>query len=678
MGMLKLNDITRKFLVLSLTLAGFLSCVEIDEQENGTVGYLAAPQLEVDVTVEDLNMTKALDFEIEAPSVSDIRFVVKDKDGAVKYDGNGLWANPIVLPVGAYTVQATAGENGFGAPYFTGSFSGTISALENETPALTMSLANALVNVTLSVDMKEHFFPGTTLSLNDGAYETPYGQWCYIPAGEDVDVKLSISGLNSVGNEVTFAHTLTSPTPATAYMVTCGKETTDWPSISFSINEDDVWASRIYITTPATLGGSILDKNKKVVYEAIPATADKWDASIKAVQENGVWVIKGLTPGTEYKVRASIGALLSNVETVVPQIDGLSATAVHTTTNGELDGTDVTSAFTKSAVVKNAIESWSINICKADGTPLRSGLPLGTSDGSAITSVTGWPYLPVGSGEKYGIKAIATMDGNDYEYENVSISVPQTPEFSMQLSSYTSYDKYAATNGITKDLNGTTGAYNCDASTLYNAGGKWGISTNIMKNTNYAKTLVIDIDGDTSRTFNVNGDYQDNKYYENISSLGWSAHTLTVSMTFDNKKISKTQTHHITGLPYSAAPPTENDWSKSGAVSFRSGDVRFGNGGGDGSITYTKLHIPGNVNVSVKAKIDAYGAPVNTTSYVEVGGSRVLECTSNSGAFNYRTVTLEDTASATFTTSDNTIKAGTTYGLGTTRGHLYYIEIYYR
>ena len=90
------------------------------------------------------------------------------------------------------------------------------------------------------------------------------------------------------------------------------------------------------------------------------------------------------------------------------------------------------------------------------------------------------------------------------------------------------------------------------------------------------------------------------------------------------------------------------------------------------------LSVPENVNISVSAKIDAYGAPVNTTTYVEAGGSRILSCKSNSSAFNYKTVTVEDTVNGTLTTSNSTIKAGTSYGLGTTQGNLYYLNVLYR
>ena len=90
------------------------------------------------------------------------------------------------------------------------------------------------------------------------------------------------------------------------------------------------------------------------------------------------------------------------------------------------------------------------------------------------------------------------------------------------------------------------------------------------------------------------------------------------------------------------------------------------------------FHIPEAVNVSVSAKIDAYGAPVNTTTYIDVSGSRILSCTSNSSLVNYRTVTLEDTANSTLTSANPVVSGGTTYGLGGTKGRLYYITLKYR
>lgn len=535
--------------------AGFLvSCVELETEQPlaDAVGYLVAPSLEVDVTVDDLQLTKTLDFTVEQPSESDIRFVVKDKDNNVRYEGNGLWNEPLVLPVGSYTIEATAGSNTYGAPYFTGTASGTVEALDREVPQLEMSLDNSLLRVTVSDEMKTHFTPDATVVLGSGAYSAPYGEWFYAPSGSGIS--LSLSGKSSTDGDVTFNYTLTSPSPKVAYDVVCDKA-----AITISeINQNDAWASRVYITSQPTFTGNISEANKQaVVYEAIPSSSSDWTTPETPDVEDGVLVFKDLEPGTEYKVRARVGNLESNIVLVTPSVDGLSASAVHTFTNNELDGTDVTPVFSKSDYIKNAITSWTVNVCTSDGTPLRTQKSVGASDGSAITATDRWPYLPTGAGQSYKLTASAVMDGQTYTYD-LPLTVPSTPDFSLTLSAYTSYDKYAATNGISQDING---ANNCDPTTLYNAGGAWGISTNIMKNTNYSKTLVIDIDGDAYSTCT---DFDANSHTESILGLSWSAHTLKVSFTFDGKTQSKTQTHHITGLPYSKDFTTDSSidgWS---------------------------------------------------------------------------------------------------------------------
>ena len=108
------NNIKRLVVIAMASAGAFVSCVQMEEH-GAPVGYLAAPSLEIDVVVDDLMQTKALDFEIEAPEISEIHFVVKDKDGNSTYDAVGLWTEPLVLPVGAYTVEATYGSNSFGA-----------------------------------------------------------------------------------------------------------------------------------------------------------------------------------------------------------------------------------------------------------------------------------------------------------------------------------------------------------------------------------------------------------------------------------------------------------------------------------------------------------------------------------------------------------------------------------
>lgn len=679
--MFNFNNI-RSIAAVALASASLLtSCVELEEDGNDAVGYLDVPALEVDLSVDDLLLTKALDFEVVEPSVSDIHFVVKDKNGTVRYDGNGLWEEPLVLPVGSYSVEASYGSNGFGAPYFTGSAEGSIGHLGKVTPELTMKLSNSLVKVSVASSLEGHFTPGNEVSFNDGTHTAGYNAWTYVPAGQDISVTLALAGTTSAGTPASFTHTLSNPSPKVAYDVVCGKTETNWPSITMSaISAEDVWASLIYITAPASFDGNISDDNKaEVIYEAIPSSSSDWTSALSSTSGNPV--IKGLTPGIEYQVRARVGGLIStNVAKVTPQLDGLSVSAVHTETSGELDGTDVTSLFSKSDLVKSSIDSWSISLCKADGTVLRDGLSLGLSDGSSITATNGWPYLPTGNGEAYVLKASAVMDGTTYTFDDIAITGLSTPDFSLTMSSYTSYDKYAATNNIAKNVNE---ANSCDSGTLYNAGAKWGISTNLMKNTNYSKTLVIDIDGNKDRTYTV--DY--NELYENITGLGWSAHTLKVSMTFDNRTVSKTQTHHITGLPYRASPPVSVSTSsvygwtngEGNAQKWESGYLQLGvHGSKQVQTAYKDFYIPSTIDVSLSSKIAAHNAPVNTTCSIIIGSSTVLSVDSGGGAFNYKTTEKEETVSTQMTTSDYRVTLSNSYSVTSSWGRIYYVNILYR
>lgn len=576
-----------KSAILSLAASAFLACVEVEDPHSDAVGYLAFPSLDVDVTVHDLAQTKAIDFEIAAPEPSEMHFVVKDKDGNVKYDADGLWTEPLALPVGAYTVEAYSGENDFGAPYFKGVASGSVSALDREVPDLSVALANALVNVNVSDALAEHFSKDDKISLNGGAYEAAYGQWFYVPSG--ADLSLELRGTNSAGKPVTLSHALTSPSPKAAYRITCGTETTDWPSVSMTINDNDIWASRIYITEPASFSGNISAENQAaVVYEAIPAASSDWTTSATAVSENGVMVIKGLVPGTEYQVRARVGALVSPVVKVTPQVDGLSVTAAHTSTDGELDGTDVTPSFSKSAAVRNGIESWRLDICNADGAVLRSETSLGASDGSAITSATGWPYLPAGA---YKVVAKAVMtDG-----EEVALEVPFNavhPVFTLTPLCKTTYDYYLV--GDKANANAETGSKTAAAASpsasLYEIGSSVSISSNLMSNANYAKSVYYAAMKDTEVVISTDGnvDFGSSKSHTigDVHNLfaDWRAYVMSVRMTFAGTEITATRSFHITGLPYAkdfTSDSATNGWSFVGRSEYNkdySQDYRSGCG----------------------------------------------------------------------------------------------------
>lgn len=564
------NNMKRLAAVLMASAGVFMSCVQIDLQQGGEVGYLTAPELDIDITVDDLTQTKALDFEIETPDVSEIAFVVKDKGGNVIYDGLGLWSEPLTLPVGTYSIEAAAGTNTFGAPYFTGVASGNITPLDREVPSLELSLANAIVKVTVDASLDPHFTPGAEVVFNSGAFVAGYGEWTYVPAGSDLT--LSISGESSTGKTATFTHTLTAPSPKVAYNVSCGKDATNWPAISLSLNTDEAWASRVYITAPATFSGNISAENQAaVVYEAIPSSSSDWSSAVVAVAENGVYAVKGLTAGTEYQVRARVGALTSNVVKVTPKVDGLSATASHTTNSaGELDGTDVASTFIKPTVVKNAITGWTLNLCKTDGTVLRSGLSLGNSDGSALTATDAWPYLPKGD---YKLVANATM--NDGEVVSTEISFNTSdPSFTVTATCKTTYDYYLANdlNNANAVSGSVTAGVSSPSQSLFDIGSSVSISSALMQNTNYAKSVryaalkdgavviegTFDFGTSNTNTFgNLDGTFTD-----------WRSYVMSAEVTFAGTTVTGTDDFHITGLPYTKDLINDSNlegWTTSGS-----------------------------------------------------------------------------------------------------------------
>ena len=201
--MLRLNNISK--LALALVLTPFVACVQMEEAGTDAVGYLFAPSLGVDVTVRDLTATKAdVDYGIVAPSESEIQFVVKDSNGEQVHSGTGLWSEPLVLPEGDYTIEASYGQNGFN-PYFSGSTGVTVNAfVENVPDGLTLRVSNSLIKVNVHEELtaESHFTPEkvTVISETYGTFEdAPYAEWFHVPSDEQLT--LVIDGKNSLGKD---------------------------------------------------------------------------------------------------------------------------------------------------------------------------------------------------------------------------------------------------------------------------------------------------------------------------------------------------------------------------------------------------------------------------------------------------------------------------------------------
>ena len=359
-----------------------------------------------------------------------------------------------------------------------------------------------------------------------------------------------------------------------------------------------------------------------------------------------------------------------------------TAVAKHKYENGVLTGTTVTFNLGLPDGMEAYVTTLNARMTGSDGQIYRYLTKSSAPKSIALDVYSDKVYVPRG---EYTIQYLYVLNGVEKQ-GSMKFVVDEKPEFTVSASAYTSYSKYRSyceTNGVDVGLLNEANA--CDGSTMYDIRCSVNISDSVIRQCALSSCVaqLSNKNGVYSQASNSNGTaFTSSPNFYTLSrfpNLPWGEYTLRAEVTFDGvTKSSPTKTLYVTGLPYHVEPPTSAQWSKDNAVSFQSDRVRFGKGGGEGSISFNSFYLPANINVSVSSKIDAYGAPANTTTYVDVSGVRVLSCTSNGSALSYKRVTLEDTASAVLKASNNTIKVGTTYGLGLTEGNVYYVKVSYR
>ncbi len=629
------------FCVLLVAALLTASCTQ-EEELNAAVGYLHFPSFEVDMTVEDLVTTRAVTLPDVPADASQIVFVVKDKDGTEVYNKRGAWTTPLALPVGAYTIEATFGSNTFNKPYFQGTATGTITALGQEKPSLQMSLKNALVRVSVSAALAEHFTPGTTVTFTAGTTViADYDTWCYVPAGGDVVVNLS--GTNSVGTTTSLSYTLSSPAAGKAYNVVCDKDGSNWPTITLPEQQDGAWNTRLYIT-PATVNNMSAANQNKIVYELSESNTD-WSNPVTAEHISGdYYVVKGLTNGSTYYLRARIGKITSVAKqfTVQQELSGTTINATHYNDgSGHLAGTNATVSLGLTGILKTLNDA---GLLVFDGFSLSNGstaVRSASAEGAVMSAADGWPYLPQGS--VYVLTGNHKIKGEStaVSFTRSSLSVP-APTFTVSMgASYSSYDKYLASD--------ITAANNCNAETIYGVSASWGISNDLLSNSNYTKSMKMYL-GDTEK---VSQTPTTNSYsLGNITGLTtWQAYTLKASVTFDGKTVEATKTHHITGLPYTTNRPATPQWTGTGNVDwgFEDGLKLYPNYG-SASISLS-FHVPGTINVSTTNAINKYDTFFTSLYYsVVVGNTTVVSRTDHKNGDHTFT-----NSSAALTTSDKSV-----------------------
>lgn len=238
----------------------------------------------------------------------------------------------------------------------------------------------------------------------------------------------------------------------------------------------------------------------------------------------------------------------------------------------------------------------------------------------------GKPYLPKG----------------DYSYETVvnytvgtiarSVTVSGTatsPQvsgitFTADVNGYTNYDTYKKS--------GADAANAENGSTIYGIGASYasGLSAEVYAQCSNLLSVASTLDGDAK-----SGD---------AASQSWAAHTIGAKVTFDGVDFtaSNPKTVHVTGLPYTAEPPTKNNgWSGDGE--WNNSYVRLNS---DDSITL-QLYTPEDINISLYEELSINGKTLTLKYYLDCSGTRLASYERTYGRTTNHNATFETELKAT-------------------------------
>ena len=328
-----------------------------------------------------------------------------------------------------------------------------------------------------------------------------------------------------------------------------------------------------------------------------------------------------------------------------------SVTAVHFYSTGVLQGTDVT----LSAPVSD--KEWSATIKNAQGLTVRT---LSSSTGALKSEHTdaSWPYLPKGT---YTVDYNYTTANGKLMQASTVFQITENPTFGVSQAAASSYTYYAG-DGVERNVNKANGldAYTVTAIST----SVTGISSKILGNSNYQVTYNNDFSGSVTASSNSMVSYADRKY----ASTG--AYTLGATATFDGVTKSGSKNIHITGLPYTAAPPTDAEWD--GDVNSWSFDkwehrgVRLH----DHTISKT-FSVPGNVNINITQDVDVHTCTVGTTYTLSAGGAEVFKAEESGRAAGNECHNHAGTHPGTLTVANPTVSLDNSYGNSGTSGLFY-------
>ena len=319
-----------------------------------------------------------------------------------------------------------------------------------------------------------------------------------------------------------------------------------------------------------------------------------------------------------------------------------AVTAQHVYVSGVLQGTEV------SLTAPVPDREWTATITNASGVTVRS---LAKSAGTLKSAATdaAWPYLPKGA---YTVNyTFLTANGKEMG-SSVSFQITENPEFGLFQQAASSYTYYAG-DEVEKNV---TRANSIEAFTVTAISSSvTGISAAILNNANYNITYTNDFSGSVTASSNSAVTYADKKY----SATG--AYTLGATATFDGVTKSDTKSVHITGLPYSAVPPKEGDWSG------KANDWTYSKNSHQGVRLYDQqisksFNIPANVDVNVKQDVDVHTSTLGTTYTLYAGGNSIFSLEAGGKAASENCHEDKGTYPGTLTVDNPSVACDNSYG----------------
>lgn len=332
----------------------------------------------------------------------------------------------------------------------------------------------------------------------------------------------------------------------------------------------------------------------------------------------------------------------------------MQALATPTYEGDLLTGSKITLGCVAEGVPIELVDTWTISALYND-TPIRTYS--GNNLTGAMTVVEGWPYVPKGCKLSTSIRL---RTGEEFELSPVDVAVTE-PDFTVSVSGRTSYSVYAEEHDV-------AAANAMDGSSIVDIVATASIAEGILNNPNYSGLLKSAYKTDTGQD---SGELAF-RTKTNFISLAWQKHSLTAAVTFDGtEKVSMPIDCHVTGLPYKAEPPKQEEWTGEGKISWENNYVQLGKNAWENPHSITlNFYIHEDVNVEVAAKYEVNPGIGGTTFTLNLGTETLFKTNTKN--------TVDNSTQAIMTTSNNYIKCNNSYGLSQSHSKVYKVNVYYR